>query len=167
MTQVSMQTLENKLQGVASIRGIQKVLSEEGLALSEAQIAQGLIAEGVSPRFAGLSPSAQEQVAQVVVLAERNQAVAHVLTSPDQVTAQLPALLAAEGISLDAEALSALSAPLELDDEQLEQVVGGSTAALVIGLIGTVVVPTLATIFTLWINKHYDTKVKIAEIDAK
>lgn len=158
MTQVSIQELQTQLTDVKSIGGIQKVLADQGLSVSEVQIAQQLIAEGLSPRFAGLSPSAQEQVAHVIVLAEHNPAVAQVLMSPEQATAQLPALLAAEGLSLDAEALEALSKPLELDDAQLEQVVGGIDPALITLI--TFGITTAATVATLLINRYFDYKDK-------
>jgi len=53
---------------------------------------------------------------------------------------------------------------MDLDDQQLELVVGGIdpvTATLI-----TTGITALAGLLTLWITKHYDTKIKIAEINA-
>jgi hypothetical protein len=157
--------LERKLVGVNSIHGIQQVLASEGMPMSDLEVARGLIAEGSSSRFAGLSPAAQDQVAQLIVLAEADPSIAAVVADPEQVADRLPELAAAHGLKLDSEALAALSKPLDLSDTQLEQVVGGIdplTASLI-----TLGITTLGGVLTLWITKHYETKERIAAGGAK
>jgi len=150
--------LESKLAAVTSIHGIQQLLATEGLQMSDLEIARGLIVEGGSFRFAGLTPAAQDQVAQLVVLAEADPAIAALLADPEQVADRLSALAAAQGLTLEAEVLVALSQPLDLADAQLEQVVGGIdplTASLI-----TLGITTLGGVLTLWITKHYESKAK-------
>ncbi|MBM5819937.1 MAG: hypothetical protein FJ070_07630 [Cyanobacteria bacterium K_DeepCast_150m_m2_101] len=156
MTLSSLEVLEEKLASVKSIHDIQQILASEGVQMSDVDVAKGLIADGASTRFAHLSDSAQQQLAQVVVLAERDPGIAQALMAPDEVKERLPGLLAAHGLSLDAEALSALSQPLELDDQQLEQVVGGIDPVTA-GLI-TLGITTLGGVLTLWIKEHYASK---------
>ena len=156
MTISSLEVLEQKVASVKSIHDIQQVLAAEGVQLSEVEVVKGLIAEGAAPRFADLSEAAQAQLAQVLVLAEREPAIAEALSTPEQISAVLPGLLATQGLTLDAEVLDALSQPRDLDDQQLEQVVGGIDPVLA-GLI-TLGITTLGTVLTLWINKHYESK---------
>jgi hypothetical protein len=156
--------LEQKLASAHSIHGIQQVLSDEGLELGDWEVARRLLAEGAVPRFATLSASAQDQIAQVLVLAERDPLISQALANPADAYAQFPDFLAVHGLNLEAEALEALSRPMDLDDQQLELVVGGIdpvTATLI-----TTGITALAGLLTLWITKHYDTKIKIAEINA-
>lgn len=152
------QQLAQKLASAHSISEIRNVLADEGLTLSEPEIVQGLIAEGASPRFAGLSPAAQGQLAQVLVLAEQNPTLAKVLVSPGQVQAQLPALVAAAGLTLDQEVLDALAAPVEISDEQLEQVVGGIDPVL--ATLITLGITTAASVAMHLINRYFDYKEK-------
>jgi hypothetical protein len=150
--------LERKLAAVTSIHGIQQLLATEGLQMSDLEIARGLIVEGGTSRFAGLSPAAQDQVAQLMVLAAADPAIAAVVADPEQVADRLPALATGQGLTLDEEVLAALSRPLDLADTQLEQVVGGIdpvTASLI-----TFGITTLGSVLTLWITKHYESKAK-------
>lgn len=150
--------LERKLAAVNSLHGIQQLLAAEGLPMSDLELARGLIAEGALSRFAGLSPAAQDQVAQLLVLAAADPAIAVVMADPEQVTDRLPGLVAGQGLTLDEEVLAALSRPLDLADTQLEQVVGGIdpvTASLI-----TFGITTLGSVLTLWITKHYESKGK-------
>lgn len=156
MSVSSPEVLEQKLAGVKSIHDIQQVLESEGLQLSDVDVVKGLIADGGSPRFAGLSETKQAQLAQVLVLAEREPAIAEALVMPEQLTAVLPPLLADHGLSLDAEVLAALTQPHELNDQQLQEVVGGVDPVLA-GLI-TLGITTLGGVLMHWINKHYDSK---------
>ena len=156
MSVSSPEVLEQKLAAVKSIHDIQQVLESEGLQLSEVDVVKGLIADGVSPRFAGLSETMQAQLAQVLVLAEREPAIAEALVMPEQLTAVLPPLLAAHGLTLDAEVLAALSQPHDLNDQQLQEVVGGVDPVLA-GLI-TLGITTLGGVLMHWINRHYDSK---------
>lgn len=156
------EALELKLSSVKSIHDLQQVCAAEGLELTDVEVAQKLIAEGGLPRYAHLSIEAQHQVASVLVLAEGDSQIAELIATPYEVAEQLPVLLAAHDIQLDPEALDALSQPLELDDAQLESVVGGSATLAIIGAIGAIVGP----IATLWITEHYSAKVKVAELNA-
>lgn len=152
--------LERKLAALNSLHGIQQLLVSEGLQMSEVEVARELMAEAGSSRFAHLAAAAQDQVAQLVVLAERDPAIAAVLSDPARMADRLPALAAGHGLQLDAEVVSALSQPLDLADAQLEQVVGGIdplTASLI-----TLGITTLGGVLTLWITKHYETKERIA-----
>ena len=157
MTVSSPEVLEQKLAAVQSIHDIQQACAAEGLEMTDAQVAQRLIADGAMPRFANLSLEAQRQVADVLVLTEQDPQIAALMWGGDDGT--LTGLLATHGIQLNAEALDALSQPPELDDSQLEHVVGGSATLAIIGAIGAIVVP----IATLWITTHYAAQVKIAE----
>lgn len=154
--------LELKLSSAKSIHDIQQVCAAEGLELTDVEVAQKLIAEGGLQCYAHLSTEAQHQVANVLVLAEGDSQIAELIATPHEVAERLPALLEAHDIQLGLEALDALSQPLELDDAQLEGVVGGSAALATIGAIGAIVVP----IATLWITQHYAAKVKVAELNA-
>lgn len=164
MTVSSPEVLEQKLSAVQSIHDIQQVCAAEGLEITDVQVAQRLIADGAIPRFVNLALEAQRQVAEVLVLAEQNPQIATLVQGGDDGT--LTGLLATHGIQLNDEALDALAQPPELDDPQLEQVVGGSaTLAIIgaIGAIGAIIVP----IATLWITTHYAAQVRIAETNAK
>ncbi len=161
MTVSSPEVLEQKLAAVKSIHDIQQVCAAEGLEMTDAQVAQRLIADGAMPRFTNLSLEAQRQVADVLVLTEQDPQIAALMRGGDDGT--LTGLLATHGIQLNDEALDALSQPPELDDPQLEQVVGGSATLAIIGAIGGIVVQ----IATLWIVTHYSTQVRIAETNAK
>jgi hypothetical protein len=164
MTTTLPAALEQKLAAATSLHGISAVLAAEGLPIGELEIAQGLLQAGASTRFAGLSGRACDQLAQVLVLAESDPAIGRILLDPQQVTAGLPALLAAHALVLEPEALAALAAPLDLDDQQLEQVVGGidpMTASLI-----TLGITTLGGVLITWITKHYDTQKEIAAIQA-
>lgn len=92
-----------------SIHGIQQVCAAEGLELTDAEVAQKLIAEGEPPRYAHLSTEAQHQVSSFLVLAEGDSQIAELIATPYEVAEQLPVLLAAHDIQLDPEALDALS----------------------------------------------------------
>jgi len=154
--------LEQRLATATSFGGIQQILSAEGVEMSEHEIVVGLLAGGVSPRFVNLSPNARNQVAQVLLLAERNPAIAQVLASPEQVGFLLPGLLAGEGLDLDDEAVVSLSQPIELEDQELEQVVGGFlTETLILGF-ANIVVGALATVACTWIVEHYKYKTATA-----
>ena len=160
MTVSSPEVLEQKLASVKSIHDLQQVLESEGLQLSDVDVVKGLIADGGSPCFAGLSETKQAQLAQVLVLAEREPAIAEALEMPEQLAAVLTPLLAAHRLILDDEVLAALSQPHDLDDQQLEGVVGGIdpvTASLI-----TLGITSLASVATLWITTHYATKERIA-----
>ena len=92
-----------------SIHGIQQVCAAECLELTDAEVAQKLIAEGGLPHYAHLSTEAQHQVTSFLVLAEGDSQIAELIATPYEVAEQLPVLLAAHDIQLDPEALDALS----------------------------------------------------------
>ena len=148
--------LEQKLDSAKSIHDVQQLLSAEGIQVSSVDLVKGLIAEGASPRFQHLSEAAQSQVAQVLVLAESDAAIGQLLLTPAACTSLLPAALASHGISVDAEALAALSQPIDLDDQQLEHVVGGLDPVTA-GLI-SLGITTFFGSLTHWVNRHYDAK---------
>lgn len=125
MTVTTSQGLQQKLALVQSIQDIQQVLASEGVELSEVDVVKGLIAEGALPRFSHLSATQQAQVAQVLVLAEGEPAIAAALATPADFATSLAPLLAHHGLILDDAVLAALTQPQELDDQQLEQIVGG------------------------------------------
>ena len=112
------------------------MLASEGGNGSLIDIAQGLIAEGASPRFAALSPEGQAQVAKVVVLAESNPALLKARADPETAAEQLPFLHAPMGL-------------------QLEQLIGSLVPeSLIVGLAG-IVVTVLVAIATHWIAEAY------------
>ncbi len=124
--------------------------------MDQLEVAKGLIAQGALPRFAGLGPSAQEQVAKLLLLVEENPAAAEAIGLSD--LQQIQAIAGSAGITLDPEVTAVLAQPMDLDDATLENVVGGIdplTATLITTGIGAMV-----TIATFWINKHYDSKAK-------
>lgn len=162
MASVNLQALEQKLSSVRSVADIRQVLADEGVAMDDLAVAKGLLAQGALPRFAHLESTAQEQVAKLMLLAESNPEASQAIASSD--VGRITAIASAAGITLDPEVTSLLAQPLDLDDAQLQQVVGGIdplTASLITAGIGAIV-----TIATLWITRHYDTAVKIAEIEA-
>lgn len=148
--------LEHKLATVRSIHDIQVLLAAEGLEMSDTEIVQGLIAEGASPRYSDLSPEAQAQVAQLLVLAERKPDIAEALVHPLDSGTALAALAEAEGLALDPQAQAALQQPLDLNDDQLEGVVGGLDPVTA-GLI-SLGITTLGAVLMHWINRHYDAR---------
>lgn len=152
------QVLEARLTSARSIADICQVLADEGVTMDELSVAKGLIEQGALPRFAHLGSDAQEQVAKLLLLAESNPEASQAISGSD--VNQITAIASAAGITLDPEVTSVLAQPLDLDDAQLDQVVGGIdplTATLISTGIAAVV-----TIATLWINKHYDAKLKAA-----
>jgi hypothetical protein len=154
---VDTSALQEKLSAARSIADICQVLSGEGVVMDQLDVAKGLIAQGALPRFADLGPSAQEQVAKLLLLVEENPAAAEAIGSSD--LQQIQAIAGSAGITLDPEVTAVLAKPVDLDDATLEKVVGGIdplTASLISAGIGAIV-----TIATLWINKHYEAKAKV------
>lgn len=155
--------LQKQLQSVQSIESLQAILAAEGVDKSELDIAKGLIAAGALARFGDVPEVMQDQLAQLILLAEHDPELSSLLAQPSVDQAALKAQLASHGLTPSAEILEALAAPLPLNDEALELVVGGSLTLTILGM----VVPAVVGLATLWINKHYDTQTRIAEINAK
>lgn len=154
--------LQDKLSSARSIADIRQVLAAEGVVMDELEVAKGLISQGALPRFAQLGAKSQDQVARLLLLVAENRELARAIGASD--VQLITAIAGSEGILLDQEVACVLAQPLDLDDAQLEQVVGGIdplTASLITAGIGAVV-----TIATHWISKHYETKVRLAEIEA-
>lgn len=153
--------LEQSLAGATSISALRKVLAGQGLSMTDLEIAKGLIRDSGGHRFQGLSEASIDQLARIIVLAEQDAAIAQLLLQPERVAEQLPVLLAPHGMVADSELVAALCEPLELDDAQLDQVVGGValTGACIAGIIaavGTAASITIVPIAITWINRHYD-----------
>ncbi|MCX5943917.1 MAG: hypothetical protein NTZ53_01100 [Cyanobacteria bacterium] len=162
LTKIFSSESQGKSYSVNSISEIQSLLGSEGIQKSELEIIRDLIAEEPTHRFAKLSSKALDQVAEVLLLAERNPNIGAILLNPNSINDLLPSLIVAEGFTVEAEALAALSQPQELNDDQLEQVVGGIdplTASLI-----TLGITTVATVVTLWINRHYDYMMKQSQV---
>ena len=62
----------------------------------------------------------------------------------------------AHGLILDAEVLAALSQPHDLNDQQLQGVMGGIDPVL--ACLITLGITTLGSVLMHWINRHYDSK---------
>ena len=154
--------LQEQLQSVQSIESLRTILAAEGVDKSEFEIAKGLIAAGALARFGNVPEGMQEQLAQLILLAEHDHVLSSLLAQPSLDQAALKGQLASHGLTASPEVLEALSVPLQLNDEALELVVGGSLTLTILGI----VVPAVVGLATLWINKHYDTQTRIAEINA-